>query len=342
LSQSYSLAHLAQYLDAELVGDPNYVISGIATLQSAGAEHISFVSSPAFYKYLPASTAGALILQADVAETFAGHKLVVANPYVAYARLTALFDVTATAYPAGIHATAVVGENVQMGAGVHIGAYAVIGANVTLGDAVIVSAGTVIGDDTVIGARTRLAPNVTVYHGISIGADCLIHSGAVIGADGFGFAPYKKEWIKIHQLGGVVIGNRVEIGANCTIDRGALDNTILGDGVKLDNLVHIAHNVSIGNNTAMAALSGVAGSTVIGQNCTFAGQVGISGHLNIANDVHVSGKSLVNGSLTEAGSYSSCTPIAPTREWRRNAVRFRQLENMATRIKQLEKSFKDL
>lgn len=342
MSQSYSLAHLAQYVDAELVGDPDYVISGIATLQHADAERISFVSGPAFYKYLPGSNAGAIILHPDIAETFAGNKLVVANPYVAYARLTALFDTSAFAYPATIHATAIVGENVQMGAGVHIGAYAVIGASVTLGDAVIVGAGTVIGDDTAIGARTRLAANVTVYHGISIGSDCLIHSGAVIGADGFGFAPHQKEWVKIHQLGSVIIGDRVEIGANSTIDRGALDNTVLGDGVKLDNLVHIAHNVSIGNNTAMAALTGVAGSTVIGKNCTFAGQVGISGYLTIVDDVHVSGKSLVNGSLTEPGSYSSCTPIAPTREWRRNAVRFRQLESMATRIKQLEKSFKDL
>lgn len=341
MNKPFTLRALAQHLDAELVGDPDYLIHEIATLQNAAEQSVSFVASPAYEKYLVDSRAGALILKSELADSFSGNKLIVANPYLAYAHLTRLFDDSLDFYPPGIHPTAIIDERARLGKDVHIGCYAVIAAGVTLGDGVIIGPGSVIGEDTMVGARTRLGPRVTLYHGIVIGSDCIIHSGAVIGADGFGFAPDQKAWVKIHQLGSVIVGDRVEIGANTTIDRGALENTLIGDGVKIDNLVHIGHNVSLGKNTAMAALTGIAGSTIVGDNCTFAGQVGISGHLTITDDVHVTGKSLVNSSLTEAGSYSSCTPIAPTREWRKNAVRFRQLDSMVARIKQLEKAAKE-
>lgn len=337
MNKPYSLSQLATYLDAELVGESDYLIHRIATLQSAEAGCISFVANPAYQKYLATTHAGALIISAGLAEEFAGNKLVVANPYLSYARLTALFDIRPPAY-AGIHPSAVVDASAEVGEGVSIAANAVIGARASLGAGVLVGAGTVIGEDSCIGAGTRLAANVTVYHGVTLGRDCIIHSGAVLGADGFGFAPQEREWIKIQQLGGVVIGDRVEIGANTAVDRGALDNTVLGDGVKLDNLVQIGHNVRIGNNTAIAAHTAIAGSAVLGENCTISGCVGIAGHLTIADNVHVTGMSMVSSSILESGSYSSGTPLATTPEWRKNAARFRRLDSMAMRLRTLEKN----
>lgn len=340
MNKPYSLAQLAQYLDAELVGESDFLIHGVATLQSAGADSISFVTGPAYTKYLPTTRAGALVLRADIASGFAGNKLLVADPYLSYARLSRLFDIRPANAP-GIHPSVIIDESAKLGEGVRIAANAVIGAGVSLGADVEIGPGSVVDAGTVIGARTRLAANVTLYHDIVIGCDCIIHSGVVIGADGFGFAPDKREWVKIFQLGGVIIGDRVEIGANTTIDRGALDNTVLGDGVKLDNLVQIGHNVRLGNNTAIAAHAGIAGSTTIGENCTIAGMVGISGHLTIADNVHITAMSLVSGSISRAGSYSSGTALALTRNWRKNAVRFRQLDDMAARLKILERNSKN-
>lgn len=339
MSSSYSLAHLAQYLGAELVGEADYAVSGIAALSNAGREHISFITGPAYQKYLRSTQAGALIISASMASDFQGNKLIVANPYLSYAKLTQLFD----QYPVqreGIHPSAVVDPTAVLAEGITIGPNAVIGAFVSLGADVQIGPGSVVGERAVIGSGTRLAANVTLYHGVIVGRDCIIHSGAVIGADGFGFAREGKTWIKIHQLGTVVIGDSVEIGANTTIDRGALDNTVIADGVKLDNLVQIAHNVHLGRNTAMAAHSGIAGSTHVGDNCTVAGLAGISGHLMIADDVHLTATTLVTSSIDQPGSYSSGTTAAPTREWRKNAVRFRQLESIVARLKNLEKSGK--
>jgi UDP-3-O-[3-hydroxymyristoyl] glucosamine N-acyltransferase len=337
LKKPYSLSQLATYLDAELVGEPDYLIHGIATLQSADAGRISFVANPAYQKHLTTTRAGALIIGAQLAAEFAGNKLVVANPYLSYARLTGLFDTRPSSYQ-GIHPSSVVDSSAALGEGVSIGANAVIGAGVSLGTGVQIGAGTFIGEDSIIGAGTRLAANVTLYHGVVVGCDCIIHSGAVIGADGFGFAPQGRAWVKIHQLGGVVIGDRVEIGANTAVDRGALDNTVISDGVKLDNLVQIGHNVRIGKNTAIAADTAIAGSTVLGENCTISGCVGITGHLSLADNVHITAMSMVSSSIAQAGSYSSGTPIATTSEWRKNAARFRRLDNMAKRLKMLEKN----
>lgn len=198
-----------------------------------------------------------------------------------------------------------------------------------------------VGANSNVGARTRICANATIYHGISIGADCVFHSGCVIGADGFGFSPSPEGWVKIHQLGGVIIGNKVEIGANTTIDRGALDDTFIDDGVIIDNLVQIGHNVRLGKNTAIAAHTAIAGSTQIGNNCTIAGAVAIAGHLTLADKVHITGMSMVSSSISEAGSYSSGVPLGPTKEWRKNAARFRQLDNLANRIIKLARRVPD-
>lgn len=337
MKRSYLLAELAQLLDADLRGDAEQEISSLATLQSAGAADLSFIANAAYKKYLASTRAGAVLINADLADEFAGNKLVVKNPYVAYARLSAIFEVLRPFY-SGVHPTAVVGADCTLGENISVGANAVIGDGVTLANGVIVGAGCYIGNDSIIGPNTRLAANVSIYHGVVIGSDCVLHSGCVIGADGFGFAPDAGGWIKIHQLGGVCIGNKVEIGACTCIDRGALDDTHIDDGVIIDNQVQIAHNVRIGKNTAIAAHTAIAGSTTIGAGCTIAGAVAIAGHLTLADKVHITGRSLVSASISESGSYSSGTPLAPTKDWRKNAARFRQLDSLATRLIKLERT----
>lgn len=337
MKRSYLLAELAQLLGAELCGDAEQEISALATLQSAGAADLSFIANPAYKKYLSTTHAGAVLINSDLAGEFAGNKLVVKNPYVAYARLSAIFEFLRVPY-AGIHPTAVVGADCILGEKISIGANAVIGDGVTLADGVVVGPGCYVGNDSAVGANTQLAANVSIYHGVSIGADCMLHSGCVIGADGFGFAPDASGWIKIHQLGGVKIGNNVEIGACTCIDRGALDDTHIDDGAIIDNQVQIGHNVRIGKNTAIAAHTAIAGSTTIGAGCTIAGAVAIAGHLTLTDKVHITGKSMVSASISESGSYSSGTPLAPTKDWRKNAARFRQLDSLATRLIKLERT----
>ena len=327
----YTLAELAQRIGAELVGDHKHKISALATLQAATQTDLSFIANPAYKKYLTDTKAGAVICAPDVAELIAGNKLIVANPYLCYAQLTVFFDKSYT-QEVGIHPSAVIGKNCVLGKDICIQANAVIGDYVALGDRASIGPGTVVGNNSVIGSGTKLYANVTIYYGISIGNDCIFHSGCVIGADGFGFAPSAQGWIKIHQLGGVVIGDKVEIGANTTIDRGALDDTVIDDGVIIDNLVQIGHNVRLGENTAIAAHTAIAGSTTIGNDCTIAGAVAIAGHVTLADKVHITGMSMVSGSITEAGSYSSGVPLGPTKEWRKNAARFRQLDSLATRL----------
>lgn len=337
MKRSYTLQELSQYLGATLVGDPSYEIRALATLQNATSDTLGFIANPAYKKYLISTQAGALLINPDLSDEFSGNKLVIKNPYVAYARLSTLFQFLC-APVVGIHSTAVVGSDCIIGDGASIGANAVIGNGVVLAEGVIIGPGCYVGDNTVIGKNTRLAANVSIYHGVSIGANCMFHSGAVIGADGFGFAPDVTGWIKIHQLGGVVIGDRVEIGACSCIDRGALDDTYIADGVIIDNQVQIGHNVRIDKNTAIAAHTAIAGSTTIGAHCTIAGAVAIAGHLTLADKVHITGKSMVSASISEAGSYSSGTPLAPTKDWRKNAARFRQLDSLATRLIKLERT----
>lgn len=336
LKRSYQLLELAQRLGAVLVGDPKHEIRALATLQNADAHSLSFLANPAYKKYLSSTKAGAVLIHPDLQDEFAGNKLVTANPYIDYARASSLFS-PLRAPAVGVHPSAVIGRDCVIAADVSIGANAVIGDAVTLSQGAVIGPGCYIGDDTSIGKNTRLAANVSIYHGVVIGDDCILHSGCVIGADGFGFAPQSGGWLKIHQLGGVVIGNNVEIGACTCIDRGALDNTCIGDGVIIDNQVQIAHNVRIGKNTAIAGHSAIAGSTIIGANCTISGAVAIVGHITLADKVHITARSLVSASISEAGSYSSGTPLAQTKDWRKNAARFRQLDSLATRLIKLER-----
>ncbi len=265
-----------------------------------------------------------------------GNKLIVDNPYLSYALLTALFD-PAPSVAVGVHESAVIDASAELGSDVCIGANVTIGAGVSIASGTQIGSGCQIGDHCQIGENSCLQANVTLYHGVSVGNRVTLHSGCVIGADGFGFAPSADGWVKIHQIGGVVIGDDVEIGACTTVDRGALDDTVIGRGVIIDNQVQIAHNVQIGENTAIAGCTGIAGSTQIGRNCTIAGAVSIVGHLTIADGVHISVNTLVNKSITQAGSYSSGTVASATKVWRRNAVRFGQLDQMAQRLSELEK-----
>lgn len=337
---AFTLAELAQHLGAELVGDPHYQIAELATLQSAGPAQLSFIANPAYKKYLASSQAGAVLIARELVDSFSGNKLIVANPYLAYAQLSPRFNQYLHTQ-VGVHPSAVIGENCVIGKDVCIYANAVIDDGAVLGDNVVIGQGSFVGEDSIIGSGTRLYANVTIYHGVSIGKDCIFHSGCVIGGDGFGFSPSPQGWVKIHQLGGVSIGDRVEIGANTTIDRGALDNTLIGDGVIIDNLVQIGHNVRLGRNTAIAANAGIAGSTTIGENCIIAGAAGVAGHLTLVDNVHITAMSMITSSINEPGSYSSGIPQAPTKEWRKNAARFRNLDALADRLIKLERSQKD-
>lgn len=332
----FTLAQLAEALDARLVGDADKVVTGLSALQDAGPDELSFLANRQYRKLLATSQAGALLLtEADAAE-FSGNALIVANPYLAYARLSHRFDPKPRPQ-AGIHPTAVVAESAQVdataavGPGVVIEAGAIVGANVTLGAQCFIGARCVIGDGS------WLAPRVTLYHDVRMGQRVVIQSGAVIGGEGFGFANDRGSWQKIAQIGGVLIGDDVEIGANTTVDRGAINDTVIGNGVKLDNQIQIAHNVQIGDHTAMAACVGISGSTRIGRHCTIAGGVGMVGHIDICDNVFVSGMTMVTRSITEPGAYSSGTAMQPAAEWKKSAARIRQLDGIAKRLQQLEK-----
>lgn len=336
----YSLQQLADFLGAVPVipqGCEIVPVFGLASLQTAQAGQLAFLSKPAFAKYLQ-TTKASVVLVGESLQTAAPVPLLrVKNPYLAYAQVSALFANTPVS-PAGIHASAIIDPSASIAASASIGPQVVIEANVVVGDYTVISAGSVIGANTVIGQHCYINRNVSIYHNICLGDRVVIHSAAVIGADGFGFAPkHGGGWQKIHQLGGVRIGSDVEIGANTTIDRGAIEDTVIEDGVIIDNQVQIAHNVHIGKNTAIAACTGIAGSTKIGANCTIAGAVGIVGHLVIADNVHITAMSLVTGSIRAAGSYSGGTGLSATTEWRRNAVRFNQLDSIAKRLNDLEK-----
>lgn len=333
-----TLADIAAQLGGDVLGDSQTRISRVAPLATAGQGDITFLANPKFRNQLVACKASAVILRPDVADEFSGPRIVTGNPYAYYARVATLLNPYLSGL-SGIHASAVVDSSVPDS--VAIGPNVYIGKDVTLGENVVINAGCVIGDGVTIGAGTVLYANVTVYYGCSIGQQCIIHSGAVIGADGFGFAPEGQAWIKIPQIGKVVIGNDVEIGANTTIDRGALEDTVIGDGCKLDNLVHIGHNCKIGNNSVIAGCAGVAGSTVFGEHCIVGGAGMISGHLNIAAGTTISGGTTVMKSILNPGVYTSVFPLDSHEEWLRNASHIRRLSKLAERVSELEKKLKE-
>ena len=335
-----SLAEVASFLGAELIGDGNIQITGLATLSTAQAGQLSFLANMAYKDQLVTTQASAVIVHPKQAADCQSAAIILDNPYLGYAKVSELFD-TLPKPDNQIHPSAYVSPKAQLGVGVSVGAKAVIGDYAVVGDQAVIGSGSVLGDNSRVGRGTRLHHNVSVYHDVVIGDHSIVHSGAVIGSDGFGFANDKGKWVKIRQIGGVQVGNDVEIGANTTIDRGAMSDTIIGNGVKLDNQIQIAHNVEIGDHTAMAAGCMIAGSTKVGSCCTIAGGVGIAGHLTVADGTHVTAMTLVTKSITEPGSYSSGTAMSSTAEWRKSAARFRQLDDMAKRIKLLEKAVKE-
>lgn len=332
---SIRLAELAQQLDAQLYGDGNIIITGVASMNSSQVGHITFLADNSSRNKLSSCQASAVVLTEDMLPFCKSSALVVKNPYLTYARMAQLMDTTPK--PAqDISVSAVIAANVVLGQRVAIGANAVIESGVVLGDDVIIGPCSFIGQNTKIGAGTRLWANVTVYHEIEIGEFCLIQSGTVIGADGFGYANDQGKWIKIPQLGRVLIGDRVEIGACTTIDRGALDDTCIGNGVIIDNQCQIAHNVVIGENTAIAGGVIMAGSLTIGRCCMIGGASVINGHMKICDKVTVTGMGMVMRSITKPGIYSSGIPLQPNKLWRKTAVLLMNINDMNKRMKAIE------
>ncbi|PTA49722.1 UDP-3-O-(3-hydroxymyristoyl)glucosamine N-acyltransferase [Shewanella morhuae] len=337
--KSVTLKELSLLLDGDIQGDETLFFNSVATLEHAKPDQISFLANSKYRSQLEMTQAGVVLLSAKDAQDFQGTALIVKDPYVAFARVAQYLDTTPNAAE-GIHASAQIDSSAHLGEGVAIGANAVIGANVILGENVQIGAGCVVGQDVVIGSETRLWANVTVYHDVQLGQDCIIHSGTVLGSDGFGYANERGQWIKIPQIGGVRIGDRVEIGANSAVDRGALGNTEIHNGVIIDNLVQVAHNVIIGENTAIAGCTTIAGSVTIGKYCIIGGSSAIAGHLSIADGVHVSGATNITSTMREPGLYSSATVAMDNKLWRKNTVRFRQLDELFQRVKTLEKNLK--
>ncbi|MDX7991915.1 UDP-3-O-(3-hydroxymyristoyl)glucosamine N-acyltransferase [Xenorhabdus littoralis] len=333
---SIRLADLAQQLNAQLQGDGDIVITGIAPMRSANSEQITFLSDSRYTAKLAECQAAAVVLrEADLPHCKVA-ALVVSDPYLAYARMAQIMDTTPQ--PAqDIHPSAVISSDVVLGKHVAIGANAVIESGVVLGDNVIVGAGCFVGKNTRIGAGTRLWANVSVYHNVEIGELCLIQSGTVIGSDGFGYANDRGNWVKIPQLGTVIIGNKVEIGACTTIDRGALDNTVIGNGVIIDNQCQIAHNVTIGDNTAVAGGVIMAGSLKVGRYCMIGGASVINGHMEICDKVTITGMGMVIRAITEPGVYSSGIPLQPNKTWRKTTALVMSINEINKRLKSVER-----
>jgi UDP-3-O-[3-hydroxymyristoyl] glucosamine N-acyltransferase len=319
----FSLGELAVRFGLELEGDPNTRVSHVATLSQAAPGSVSFLANSRYRRSLRTTRAGAVVLTAEDAGSCPVASLIAPNPYLSYARIAELMYPESKAVP-GVHATAVVSPGARVPASATVEALAVIEDGVEIGERAVVGPGCIVQRGARIGADTRLVARVNLYPGVVLGERGLVHAGAVIGADGFGFAPDRGTWFKVPQVGSVRIGDDVEIGANTTIDRGAIGDTVVENGAKLDNQIQVGHNVTIGAHTAIAACTGISGSTTIGQRCLIGGMVGFAGHLNIADDVMITGCSLVSASIREAGSYSSGMPTVPTRAWRRMVAHLRR------------------
>lgn len=332
-----TLGEVATALGLECRGDPELSLRGLSALAKATSDQLSFVTDKRYLDTLAETQAGALILKPEWADRWDGACLFAEAPYLAFAHASQLFDNRPVA-TRNVHATAVVDASAQLGANVTIGPHAVIEAGARIGDGAVIDAGAYVGANSVVGAGSRLHPGVVLYHDVTLGEHCAVHANTVIGSDGFGYAPSPDGWQKIVQLAGVRIGNHCEIGAGTTIDRGALEDTVIADNVIIDNQVHIAHGVQIGEGSAIAASVGIAGSARIGKRCLLAGQVGVADHIEIADDVQLAGQARVSTSITSPGHYASGTPAQPFRDWSRNAIRFTQLEQLAKRVRELEKS----
>lgn len=338
--QTMTLQQLASVIDADVVGDGEQTITGVATLASATSGQIAFLANEKYRAQLDTTKASAVIVAPNVELPNGLAALVTKNPYAGFAKVAQQLDTTPTAATT-IDSSAQIASSAKLGENVAVGPLAVISENVELGDNVQIGAGCYIGPGVKIGANSKLWQHVVIYHECMIGSDCLLHSGAVIGADGFGWANEHGKWIKIPQLGRVVIHDRVEIGANTTVDRGALDDTVISSGCIIDNQCQIAHNVFIDEDTAIAGCTVLAGSCRIGKRCLIGGATAINGHIEICDDVQISGFSMVIKAITEPGVYASGIPAAPHREWRRNGARYRQLDDLFQRVKKIEKKLNE-
>ncbi len=335
-----TLADLAERFGLRLHGDGGRSIDGVATLANAGARQLAFLSNGKYAAQLAATGAGAVILREEHLADCPVDALVAADPYVAYAKIAALFE-RLPAAASGIHPTAVVDAGATVAAGASVGPCCVVAAGAVIAEGAVLGPHCIVGEDCTVGAQSRLVARVTLVTRVRLGRRVLVHPGAVIGSDGFGLAFERYHWVKIPQLGGVRIGDDCEIGANTTIDRGALDDTVLEDDVRLDNQIQIAHNVHVGAHTAMAGCAAVAGSARIGRWCMIGGNAGVLGHLELADRVTITAKSLVTHSIREPGEYSSGTPLQDNRQWRKNAARFKHLDDFARRLTALEKDEND-
>ncbi len=323
-ADGYTLGELAVRFGLELRGSPDLRVNRVATLQNAGEGGISFFANPRYRKQLEATAATAVVISAENAAWCPVAALVIANPYLSYARIAALLHPTPAA-PPGIHPSAVVGAGARIDASASIAAQTVVEDGAEIGPRCFVGPGCIVQRGVRIGADSRLVARVTLCPDTRLGERCILHPGVVIGADGFGFAMDQRTWVKIPQIGGVRIGDDVEIGANTTIDCGAIEDTVIENGVKLDNQIQIGHNVTIGEHTAIASCTGISGSTTIGKRCIIGGLVGMAGHLTIADDVIITGFSMISASIRRPGSYSSGIPAEETKVWWRRVAQFRKL-----------------
>ncbi|MDE2155834.1 MAG: UDP-3-O-(3-hydroxymyristoyl)glucosamine N-acyltransferase [Xanthomonadaceae bacterium] len=342
---THSLAELAERFGLPLHGDGARRIDGVGTLAGAGPSQLSFLANGKYAAQLAATRAGVVVVREENLADCPTAALVAADPYVMYARIAALFE-RLPATPAGIHPSAVVAAGARIGSGASIGPCCVIEHGAVIEDGAVLGPHCIVGTDCTVGAQSRLVARVTLVTRVTLGKRVLVHPGAVIGSDGFGLAFDRDAfdhggWIKLPQLGGVCIGDDCEIGANTTIDRGALENTVLEQDVRLDNQIQIAHNVHVGAHTAMAGCAAVAGSARIGRYCMIGGNAGVLGHLELADRVTITAKSLVTHSIREPGEYSSGVPLQENRRWRRNAARFKHLDEYARRLSALEKDSND-
>jgi UDP-3-O-[3-hydroxymyristoyl] glucosamine N-acyltransferase len=340
-TMSVTLSELVSRFGGELVGEGATRVCQVAQLDRAAPDEIGFVSQDRYLAQLAATRAGAVILPPQARDATALPRILTPNPYLYFARVCALLNPPPRP-PAGIHPRASVAPDAVLGEAVSIGPGAVVGTGACVGARTLIGANCVVGEGVRLGEDCLLHAGVTVYHRCEIGARAILHSGCVIGADGFGFAPNDGVWEKIPQIGRVIIGDDVEVGANTTIDRGALEDTLIGDGVKLDNQIQVAHNVVVGAHTAIAACTGIAGSAKIGRHCTIGGAAMIFGHIEIADGTRISTNTLITKSLPRAGTYTSALPFSEHEVWQRNAVHMRNLDKLARRVRELENKMKEL
>lgn len=329
------LAELAVRFGCELRGDPDASIDRVASLQEGGPGSLAFLANPRYRRHLAATRATAVVLDASTAGACPVAALVTPNPYATYARIAQLLH-PEPPLAAGRHPSAVVEDGAEVDDTAYVGALAFVAAGAVIGPRVLVGPGSVVLSGARIGADTRLVARVTICERVRIGVRCMLHPGSVLGADGFGHAQDVGGYVRVPQVGSVTVGDDVEVGANTTIDRGAIGDTVIGDGVKIDNQVQVGHNVRIGEHTVIAACSGVSGSAVIGRRCMLGGMVGVVGHLEICDDVAITGRTMVSSSIRRPGMYSSGLPADDARRFRRNAARFQHLDELAKRVRRLE------